>query len=342
MREGPEFDLIASIRERLADRGALGGADSGGRVHVGPGDDAAVSVPGGTTATSVDAVVDGVHFRSEWCPPTSVGRKAMATALSDLAAMGAEPGEAYVWLGRPSWLDEDGVLELCEGLASVAAREGAVIAGGDLTAAGELAVSVTVVGHADSPEDLVGRSGAEPGDVLCVTGPLGGAAAGLMVLEHPELTERISAEADVAVSRSQLDPRPRVAAGRLLAGQGARAMIDISDGLGADAEQLAAASGVAIEIELARVPVAEGVAEVAAAAGRDPYELLTGGEDYELLVALPRQAVENATAALAEAGAGLAEIGRMERGRGVRLRLPGGRSLPATGFDHVSGESPGR
>ena len=98
----------------------------------------------------------------------------------------------------------------------------------------------------------------------------------------------------------------------------------------------------AIEIELARVPVAEGVTEVAEAAGRDPYELLTGGEDYELLVALPRQAVETARTALAGAGAELTEIGRLERGRGVRLRLPGGRSLPSGGFDHASGASPGR
>jgi thiamine-monophosphate kinase len=174
-----------------------------------------------------------------------------------------------------------------------------------------------------------------------VSGPLGGAAAGLMVLEHPELTDRISAEADVAVSRKQLDPHPRLEAGRALAGSGARAMIDISDGLGADAEQLAAASGLAIEVELTRVPVAAGVEEVAEAAGRDPYELLTGGEDYELLAALPRQAFEGAAARLAEAGGTLVEIGRFAGGRGVRLRLPGGRSLPAAGYDQISGRSPG-
>ncbi len=87
------------------------------RIRLGAGDDAAITVPGGATATTIDAIVDGVHFRSGWCPPHSVGRKAMATALSDLAAMGAEPGEAYVWLGRPPWLDPEGVLELCDGLA---------------------------------------------------------------------------------------------------------------------------------------------------------------------------------------------------------------------------------
>lgn len=342
MRDSPEFNLIAAIRDRLAERGAAAIGSEEGRVRLGPGDDAAVTVPGGATATSVDAVVDGVHFRSEWCPPMSVGRKAMAAALSDLAAMGAGPGEAYVWLGRPEWLDDEGVLELCEGLAVVAEREGVLIAGGDLTAAGELAVTVTAVGHADAPADLVRRAGAQPGDVLCVSGPLGGAAAGLMVLEHPELAERISAEADVAVSRRQLDPRPRLAEGRILARSGAHAMIDVSDGLGADSEQLAAASGLGIEIELAQVPVADGVAEVAAAAGRDPYELLTGGEDYELLVALPRSAVEGAAAGLAEAGMNLAEIGRFSSGRGVRLRLPGGRSLPSGGYDQLATRARGR
>ncbi len=342
MRHSPEFDLISDIRERLALAGAgprrdNGTPDSSGRVRIGSGDDAAVTVPGGATATTVDATVDGVHFRSSWCPPMSVGRKAMATALSDLAAMGAAPGEAYVWLGRPAWLDRDGVLDLCDGLGSVAARAGVLVAGGDLTASGELAVSVTAIGHAADADDFVTRSGAEAGDVLCVTGALGGAAAGLMVLEHPGLVEQISAEADVAVTTRQLDPRPRLEVGRLLADCGAVAMIDISDGLGADAEQLAAASEVSLEIEMTRVPVARGVEEVAAAAGRDPYELVAGGEDYELLAAIPRGRFDAAVARLAAAGATLTEIGRVESGRGVRLRLQGGRSLPVTGHDQLRG-----
>jgi len=336
MRASPEFDLIAEIRDRLARAGAGSGADAPRRIRLGSGDDAAITVPGGATATTIDAVVDGVHFRSGWCPPHSVGRKAMATALSDLAAMGAEPGEAYVWLGRPPWLDPEGVLELCDGLAAVAAASGMAIAGGDLTAASELAVSVTAVGHADSPTDFVQRSGGEPGDALCVTGALGGAAAGLMLLEHPDFGgEEISAEADVAACTRQLDPRPRIEAGRLLAAAGAKAMIDVSDGLGADAEHLAEASGVAIEIELDRVPLATGVDEIAAAAGRDVYELAAGGEDYELLVVLPRAGLDRAAAALEPGGVPLTEIGRIGSGRGVRLRLPGGRSLPLTGHDQL-------
>ena len=336
MRASPEFELIAEIRERLARAGAGSGADAPDRIRLGAGDDAAITVPGGATATTIDAVVDGVHFRSGWCPPHSVGRKAMATALSDLAAMGAEPGEAYVWLGRPPWLDPESVLDLCDGLAVVAAANGVAIAGGDLTAASELAVAVTAVGHARSEHDFVRRTGAEPGDALCVTGALGGAAAGLMLLEHPDFGgEEISAEADVAACQRQLDPKPRLEAGGLLAAAGAKAMIDVSDGLGADAEQLARASGVAIEIELERVPLATGVDEIAAAAGRDVYELVAGGEDYELLVVLPRAELDAAAAALEPIGIPLAEIGRVGSGRGVRLRLPGGRSLPMTGHDQL-------
>jgi thiamine-monophosphate kinase len=163
MRRAGEFDLIAELRR-------MAGPSADARHLVGIGDDAAVTLPGGATATSIDALVDGVHFRSAWCPPRAVGHKAMATALSDLAAMGAEPGEAYVWLGRPHGLDDAGCLELAEGLIDVARRHGAALLGGDLTMAPALSVCVTAVGHAARAEDLVGRAGAGAGDVLCVTG----------------------------------------------------------------------------------------------------------------------------------------------------------------------------
>ena len=141
--------------------------------------------------------------------------------------------------------------------------------GGDLTAAPALSVSVTAVGHAAAASDLVGRRGAIDGHALCVTGELGGAAAGLMLLEHPDLRERVPERAAAAAISRQLDPRPRLEAGRALAAAGAAAMIDVSDGLGADAEHLAAASGLGAEIDLERVPLGAGVAEVAEAAGRD-------------------------------------------------------------------------
>jgi thiamine-monophosphate kinase len=280
-------------------------------------------------------LVDGVGFRRSWCPPRSIGRKAIGAALSDLAAMGAEPADVYVWIGMPADFSREDCLELCDGLAELAELQGAAVLGGDLTAAGMLAVCVTAVGHAGSVEEMVGRSGAEPGFAVCATGSFGGAAAGLMLLEHPELGEGLTDQVRRTVTSRQLAPEPRVAAGRALAAAGARAMIDVSDGLGADAEHLAAASGVGIEIAVDRIQRGEGVGEVAAAAGRDPDELMvSGGEDYELLCAIPRGALADCRSAVERTGTDLHEIGRVVPGGAVRLRLPGGRSIPVGGHDH--------
>lgn len=331
MRSSPEFDLIGAIRERME---ATAGASS--RIRVGIGDDAAVTVPGGATATTVDAIVDGFGFRRRWCPPRAIGRKALGAALSDLAAMGAAPGEAYVWLGVPDDFGPESCLELADGIAELALRTGVAVIGGDVTAAGELAVSVTAVGHARSAPELIGRAGAEAGDALCATGAFGGAAAGLLLLEHDRIREAVPEPGRGAAIERQLSPRPQLEAGRALAASGARAMIDVSDGLGADAGHLAAASRLGLEVEVERVPVAPGVREVAEAAGRDPLEVaLAGGEDYELLCAVPRAELEGAVAAAQGCGATLTEIGRFVPGNAVRLRLPGGRSVPASGHDHL-------
>lgn len=336
MRSSPEFDLIEAIRERLAP--TLAGAARRDHVRVGIGDDAAVTVPGDATATSIDAVVDGVHFRRSWCPPRAVGHRALGSALSDLAAMGALPGEAYVWLGAPADFDDAACLELCDGIAALAEQVGVAVLGGDLTSSSVLAVCVTAVGHAGSERELVGRAGAEAGFALCVTGELGGAAAGLMLLEHPHLRDEVAPTAREAAIARQLEPRPQLRAGRALAAAGARAMIDVSDGLGADAEQLAAAAGVGVELELERVPLGAGVREVCAAAGRDHHELVAGGgEDYELLCAVPRSALSACERAARGAGTTLTEIGRFAGSGPVRLRLPGGRSVPPAGHDHRRG-----
>jgi thiamine-monophosphate kinase len=156
-----------------------------------------------------------------------------------------------------------------------------------------------------------------------------------MLLEHPELAADVPDEAAAAARARQLAPEPRLALGPELAAAGATAMIDVSDGLGAEAEHLAAASSVGLEIEIDRVPVAPGVAEVAAAAGRDPVELVvSGGEDYELLCAIPRARLGACLAAAQRCGIALTEIGRIDAGATVRLRLPGGRSVRPGGHDH--------
>jgi thiamine-monophosphate kinase len=325
-----EFELLAKLRERLPQPSS--------RVKLGSGDDAAVTVPGGATATSVDAIVDGIHFRRGESGLDSVGRKALATALSDLAAMGAETGEAYVVLGAPADLSEDDFLTLVDGMLGLAAATGTTLAGGDVTRAPALTLAVTVVGHAATAEDFVTRGGARAGDLLVLTGEIGGAAAGRLLLENPGLAKAVSAEGADRLRVRQLDPTPRLRSGRALAAAGARGMIDLSDGLTGDAGHLAEASGVALEIDSARLPLTAGVAEVADAAGQDPLALaVSGGEDYELLAALPADRLAAATAAIEKAGeTTLTEIGQVTAGEGVAIRLPEGASLEAAGYDHLA------
>jgi thiamine-monophosphate kinase len=357
-----EFDLLTRIRQRLAQPGP--------RVVLGSGDDAAISVPGGATATSVDALIDGVHFRREWSTLAQIGAKALAVALSDLAAMGAEAGEAYVVLGVPADLDEDGCLELLDGIARVAEGTGTTLAGGDVTRAPALTLAVTVVGHAERPEDLVTRTGARPGDALVLTGELGGAAAGLRLLEQPTRpphpAQQSSASdfdhtrggsiSDALIAR-QLEPTPRLREGRALARAGATAMIDLSDGLGGDARHLAKASGVALRIEAAALPLAEGLVDVVAraegvsaesgprAAEHEALRLaVSGGEDYELLAAIPADRLDDLPDGLAinasprsegQGATGLTQIGEVVAGEGLEIRLPDGALLTATGFDQL-------
>jgi thiamine-monophosphate kinase len=310
----------------------------GSEVRVASGDDAAVTVPTGATATSVDAMVEGVHFRRHTAPLASVGRKAIAAALSDLAAMGASPGEAYVQLGVPDDLDQAGCAELARGLASAAADHSVAVLGGDVTRAPSLILAITVVGHAASADDLVLRSGAREGDVLVVTGELGGAAAGLALLERPELADGIPEGVAEGLRRRQLEPEPRLDAGLALASAGATSMIDISDGLGGDADHVAAASGARLVIELRLLPLQEGVDAVAAAAGIDVHELAAGrGEDYELLATLGPESLDPARRAVGAAGVPLSPIGEVRAGGGVALMAPDGSEREPSGFDQLRG-----
>ena len=324
-----EFELLERLRARLS--------PEAGRLVLGSGDDAAVTVPDGALATSVDALVDGVHFRLDWTPLPAVGHKALATALSDLAAMGATPGEAYVVLGVPAAIGEEDCLVILEGMLSVAEATGTQIAGGDLTRSPVLWVSVTAVGYEQPPAPLVRRSGARPGDRLVLTGRLGGAAAGLALLERPELADGLRPEVAAALRARQLRPWPRLAEGRALAAAGATAMIDLSDGIGSDSGHVAKASGAALRIAADAVPLQEGVAEVAAAAGRDPLELAAAGEDYELLASLPADVAGKAAGGenLRLGSAEVTLVGEVLAGAGAEIRRPDGRPLAAPGYDQL-------
>jgi thiamine-monophosphate kinase len=328
-----EFELIEEIRSRLGRRG--------GRVLRAPGDDAAVVRADGVTVTSVDAFVENVHFRLATTSLSDLGHKCLAASLSDLAAMGAEPGEAYLVLGLPAHVEPEEVLELIDGAESLARALGVTIAGGDLTRSEELLVAVTVVGHAEDESALAGRDGASPGDIVGVTGALGGAGAGLLILER-KLGGLDTAVAEALMER-HLRPQPRLEAGRALVGAGVAAMVDVSDGIASDAARIAERSGVAIEIELAALPLDEGVAAVAEAAHVAPSELGAGaGEDYELLFTIPADRREAVESAVSGSGLPVTWIGHAVEGDGVRLLDEEGRPTRVRGWDHFPGSHPAR
>ncbi|HMW46284.1 MAG TPA: thiamine-phosphate kinase, partial [Solirubrobacterales bacterium] len=274
-----EFELIGKIADE---------ARASDRFEIGIGDDAAVVRGRGRIVTSVDTAVAGVHFDLDR-PAAESARKAVASAISDLAAMGLGAGdtEILVALGAPPETTDAYLEALAGGVAAAAEEFGADLAGGDVVASPVLFLSVTVIAHIDDETPVVGRGGARPGDVVAVTGPVGGAAAGLALLEGLEVPRVSDLFRDLLVE-CQTSPRPALAAARALAGAGASAMIDVSDGLAADLAHIARASGVAVRLKESEIAVLPGVSEVAAALGEDPVEFATsGGEDYVLALTIP-------------------------------------------------------
>ena len=327
-----EFGLIARLRARLA-------APSPGVVR-GIGDDAAVltPTPGLSLLATTDALIEEVHFSFRFSPPDAVGYRAMVANLSDIAAMGGIPRAALVCLGLSAGVDVEVVDGLYEGLGRAAACAATVIVGGDtVRSPGGVMLAITVLGEVE-PDRCVSRAGARPGDRLWVSGPLGGSAAGLAWLRRHGPRAEAPQVVREAVACHEA-PAARLALGRALALDGiARAMLDVSDGLGGDARRMAEESGVGARIEAARVPVHAGALEVARRIGGDALGwAIGGGEDYELLFAAEHAADVPAWAAargfpapicvgaVVSADAGCTLVGT----DGAEQPLPGG-------FDHLA------
>ncbi len=310
---GAEFDLI---------RRFLHDADDG--LPVGPGDDAAV-LDGGLVV-STDMSLEDVHFRRSWIGPDAIGYRAVAVALSDLAAMAAEPTAVLASVAFPERDVPAVAVAVMGGLRRAAEGAGAVLAGGDVTrSAGGMALDVVVLGRTSAP---VLRSGAEPGMELWVTGSLGGAAAAVSAFlagSEPTAAARALFEAPTARLREALWLTEHVPV---------RAMIDLSDGLVGDAGHVAAASGVEIQIGAEDVPVHR-VARDGREADQALALALGGGEDYELLLAVPQGALDGVGEAFsAMFGVPLTRIGSVGAGQGVVVLDGDGTPLEVQTFHH--------
>lgn len=304
-----EFGLIAAIAARLPQSEA---------TIVGVGDDAAVlAAPDARVVATMDLLVEGRHFRRDWSGPADIGGKAAAQNLADVAAMGATPVALLVGLAAPGDLPVAWAQDLVSGMTAECARTGATVVGGDVSSADVIMLAITALGDL-AGRDPVTRAGARPGDLLAVAGVLGHSAAGLALLQAG------LAEPAPLVAAHRW-PHPRYQAGPEAAALGATSMIDVSDGLVADAGHVAQASGVLIDIDTTRLePGGDLRAAASALPGSDPLAwMLTGGEDHALAATFPPGTVLPAHWAV---------IGQVREGQGIRV--DGKPFAGRAGWDH--------
>jgi thiamine-monophosphate kinase len=284
---------------RLSEAGEPGLLRELERRGLATGQDAEGAILGGGRVATLDVLAEGIHFRLDWTSFRDLGYKAAAVNLSDLAALAADAEGLLVGLGAPADAEVEQVVELYEGLNEA----GVPVIGGDTTRTPSWFLSVTAVGTSGR---VPGRAGAQPGDVLVVTGPLGGSAAGRYALEHG-----LDGFAELVAAHRR--PPLRLEEGKAL-GRIAHAMVDVSDGIGSDAGRIAERSGCKVVLDIDAIPPAPGLAEVA------DLPFWTLGEDYELLAALTPDDAESS---------GFTVVGRCEEGSGVEPELPGWDSFRA-------------
>ena len=336
-----EFGLIARFRARAIVRTP--------EIRRAIGDDAAVLAlaAGDEAVVTTDLLIEAVHFHCDWVSARDLGWKSLAVNLSDLAAMGATPLAAFIGLGLPRDLATEWVDEFYVGLEECAAEFGATIAGGDTTASPQgVTIAVTLLGKVATGKALL-RSGAQAGDALVVTGTLGDSAAGLRLLQRPEVEVATDIREPLLRKHNVPVPRLREAAAAMRVAT-IHAAIDLSDGLAGDAGHLAEESHVGIEIEEDAIPISpecraacKALAPDGGSCGADPIDLaLRGGEDYELLLAVDSDDAARVMAAINEAGTATTVVGKVvaSQQQTVVLRQPSGRVRPvAGGFQHFTG-----
>jgi len=294
-----------------------------------PSDDAAVWRGDRFVVATTDTMVEDIDFRLDWpgFDFRALGRRLMSVNLSDLAAMGAAPRYALISLVLRRGTTASDVTELYRGIAERARRFGCAVAGGDLSeTSGPLTVTASLIGRLTSARRLLSRRGARPGWQIAVTGSLGGAAAGLRLLES---RRRPASQAERSWVRSQLDPIPQVEAGQVLVGVGIRVGGDISDGLHREVERLLDGSSIGATIDVGMLPLARGLATTS-------WELaVRDSEDFELICAAPARTMQVTQRSLARRDLRLTVIGQFEGERGIRLRN-GSRleKLEGAGYEH--------
>jgi thiamine-monophosphate kinase len=315
--DSPEFSLIQTFAAEV----------DVAPPPAGPGDDCAVIRPGRfDLCVTTDSVIEGVHFSLPRFSLEDVGHKALAVNLSDLAAMGAIPRWFVCALALPARLQR-GVRRIGVGMSRLARRHRAELVGGNVSAADKLSITITAIGQVE-PGQALTRQGARPGDALYVSGTLGGARLGLSLLKSGVRR---------GVARRQLRPEPRIALGRICRDH-ARAAIDISDGFAQDLAQLCRASRVGARIEADSLPISTELRRRAGTLRRAVGWALAGGEDYELLVAVPPAGRGAFERRCARSGERVTQVGFLTSGTQVRFVSSEGRTLgPPPGFDHFRG-----
>jgi thiamine-monophosphate kinase len=329
-----EIELVRAIRKVLSGR-APG-------VVVGVGDDAAVLDPRPHPGVlTTDMLVEGVHFEMGATSAHDLGHKALTVNVSDVAAMGGSPRFAVACVGVPPRLEASWVMELYGGMRQAANDYGMALVGGDTSRADKVILSVTVLGEVGSGRHVT-RAGAKPGDALVVTGALGGSAGGLRVAQaqHNRQSEALSSPWGRSLVARHERPVARVGEGQALAAAGATAMLDVSDGLAIDLARICEESSCGARVRLADVPLADGLEELGKLMDIEPLDLaLHGGEDYELLAALPKEAVGPVREALKERfDTPLTEIGEIAPERGLVAVSDDGSEDPLEpkGWDHFA------